>query len=72
MPTPTGVSDAAYLCQQQERSVHDLGLDVPFGHHPDAEATFEALFTLIELGWTVGCDGELLPPRWLFRSFLES
>ena len=72
MSLPTRVSDSAYLCHQQERPVHDLRPDVPFGHHPDAAATYEAIFVLIELGWTVGCDGELLPPQWLIRSFLES
>ena len=72
MPIPNGVPDAAYLCHQQLIPVQYLRPGVPFGHHPDAEATFKALFILIELGWTVGCDGELLPPQWLLRSFLES
>ena len=72
MPNSTGVSNAAYLCHQQLIPVQDLRRDVKFGHHPDAAATYEAIFVLIELGWTVGCDGELLPPQWLLRSFLES
>ena len=28
----------------------------------------EAIQILIEYGWIVGCDGELLPPRWVRRS----
>ena len=28
----------------------------------------EAIQTLIEYGWIIGCDGELLPPRWVRRA----
>ena len=28
----------------------------------------EAIQVLIEFGWVVGCDGELLPPRWVRRT----
>ena len=28
----------------------------------------DAISTLIEFGFVVGCDGELLPPRWLRRA----
>lgn len=28
----------------------------------------DAINTLIEFGFVVGCDGELLPPRWLRRA----
>jgi hypothetical protein len=28
----------------------------------------EAIQLLIEYGWIVGCDGELLPPRWVRRA----
>ena len=27
----------------------------------------EAILTLTEWGWCLGCDGELLPPRWFRR-----
>ena len=27
----------------------------------------EAILTLTEWGWTIGCDGELLPPKWFRR-----
>ena len=29
-----------------------------------------AIDRLIQMGWSVGCDGELLPPRW-FRGHFE-
>jgi hypothetical protein len=29
-----------------------------------------AINHLIHMGWSVGCDGELLPPRW-FRGHFE-
>ena len=28
----------------------------------------DAINTLIDFGFVVGCDGELLPPRWLRRA----
>lgn len=28
----------------------------------------EAIQVLIDYGWIVGCDGELLPPRWVRRT----
>lgn len=27
-----------------------------------------AIDCLIEFGWVLGCDGELLPPRWFRRA----
>jgi len=27
----------------------------------------EAILTLTEWGWVIGCDGELLPPKWFKR-----
>ena len=27
----------------------------------------EAILTLTEWGWVIGCDGELLPPKWFRR-----
>ena len=35
-----------------------------FGHR---ERVADAINVLIELGFILGCDGELLPPRWLRR-----
>ena len=29
-----------------------------------------AINHLVHLGWSVGCDGELLPPRW-FRGHVD-
>jgi len=85
MPMPTGVSDAAYLCQQQRIPVQDLrhgdasGQDheqkssneeihkseESFGHSSHRYDVAEAINTLIQYGFSIGCDGELLPPRWL-------
>ena len=46
-------------------------------HGPDSEIRVsasertyecaEAINTLITWGWSLGCDGELLPPRWFRR-----
>ena len=46
-------------------------------HGPDSEIRVsaserayecaEAILTLTEWGWVIGCDGELLPPRWFRR-----
>ena len=35
-----------------------------FGHR---ERVADAINVLIEFGFILGCDGELLPPRWLRR-----
>ena len=68
MPIPTGVSDSAYLCHQQERPVHDLRLVQSFGHSALPYDVAEAIKTLIDHGFLIGCDGELLPPRWVRRA----
>jgi hypothetical protein len=34
-----------------------------FGH----QEAFELINALVEWGWVIGCDGELLPPRWFRR-----
>ena len=36
-------------------------------HGPESETCVSAINTLITWGWTLGCDGELLPPRWFRR-----
>ena len=33
----------------------------------DKQRVAHAINTLIEFGFVLGCDGELLPPRWLRR-----
>ena len=32
-------------------------------------ALAEAINTLIDAGYKLGCDGELLPPKWVFEAF---
>jgi len=68
MPDPTRILNAAYLCQQQERPVQDLRLAESFGHGSLPYDVAEAIKTLIDHGFSVGCDGELLPPRWVRRA----
>jgi len=65
MPIPSGVSDPAYLCQQQDSPVQDLRHERTYGHNSIRYDVAEAISTLIDYGFTVGCDGELLPPRWV-------
>ena len=65
MNAPLGVSDAAYLCHQQLSPVQDLRPEEPFGHSSHKYEVAEAIKTLIDYGFFIGCDGELLPPRWL-------
>ena len=65
MPAPLQSHDSAYLCQQQGITVHDLRRDVSFGHTSLPYEHAEWLAQGLELGYTIGCDGELLPPRWV-------
>ena len=66
-------------------SVPDLSLGncVPvsaagmYVQNPETDSFFRRLKSaklainhLIQMGWSVGCDGELLPPRW-FRGHFE-
>ena len=32
----------------------------------------EAINCLIDAGYKLGCDGELLPPKWAFEAFKEA
>lgn len=32
-------------------------------------ALAEAINTLIDAGYKLGCDGELLPPKWAYEAF---
>ena len=32
----------------------------------------EAINTLIDAGYKLGCDGELLPPKWAYEAFKEA
>ena len=35
-------------------------------------ALAEAINTLIDAGYKLGCDGELLPPKWAYEAFKEA
>jgi len=65
MLTDFEVSSPEYLCQQQDSPVHDLRQEEEFGHSSHRYDVAEAINTLIQYGFSIGCDGELLPPRWL-------
>ena len=32
----------------------------------------EAINCLIDAGYKLGCDGELLPPKWAYEAFKEA
>ena len=68
MPTPTLVADSAYLCHQQHCPVQDLRPVQSFGHSSLPYDLAEWLAQGLEFGYSVGCDGELLPPRWVRRA----
>lgn len=63
MTAPTAVSSTCVSVSTAETQgpKNETGVTAS-GHR---FAVREAINTLIEYGFTVGCDGELLPPRWI-------
>ena len=55
------VSTAETQCPVPETGVSAFG---PY----DRDQVARALDVLFDFGFIVGCDGELLPPRWLSRA----
>ena len=53
------VFDAESPCPENESRVPVFGRSTRVA---------DAINVLIEFGFKLGCDGELLPPRWLRRS----
>ncbi len=49
-----------------ETQVH---LYAPFSVTEGCYDVADAINILIEAGYRLGCDGELLPPRWAFEAF---
>ena len=49
-----------------ETQVH---LYAPFSVTEGCYDVAEAINILIEAGYRLGCDGELLPPRWAYEAF---
>ena len=67
MTTPTEFSQPAYLCPQQS----DLWPEPETADHLfKLHVAARAVRILKRLGWTTGCDGELLPPDWARREEL--
>ena len=63
MTAPRAVSQPCVSVSTTETNGPNSETRVPaIGHQ---YAVREAINTLIEFGFTVGCDGELLPPRWI-------
>ena len=63
MTAPRAVSQPCVSVSTTETTGPNSETRVPaIGHQ---YAVREAINTLIEFGFTVGCDGELLPPRWI-------
>ena len=65
MPHPSSVSPPCVSASTADTSCPENETRVT------AERAYEcaeAIQILIEYGWIVGCDGELLPPRWVRRS----
>ncbi len=43
-----------------------------FGHDPSVPHIYvlaDAINCLIDAGYKLGCDGELLPPKWAYEAF---
>ena len=63
MTAPRAVSQPCVSVSTTETTGPKSETRVPaIGHQ---YAVREAINTLIEFGFIVGCDGELLPPRWI-------
>ena len=60
------VSIAETQMSKAETQVH---LYAPFSVTEGCYDIAEAINILIEAGYRLGCDGELLPPRWAYEAF---
>jgi hypothetical protein len=65
MPLPASVSPPRVSVSTEETQCPDCETGVSASR---AYECAEAIQVLIEYGWVVGCDGELLPPRWVRRT----
>jgi len=52
------VSTAGKLCPEHE--IHDVTSE-------DLDQIYRAINLLKSYGWFIGCDGELLAPRWIME-----
>ena len=68
-PSCVPVSIAETHLSKKETSAQDLG-PAESGLHIYELA--EAINCLIDAGYKLGCDGELLPPKWAYEVFKEA
>ena len=65
---------AGVSCPCVPVSITDTPWDSPETGH-DVQAVYEiaeAINLLIDAGYTIGCDGELLPPSWIRKNQVEA
>jgi len=65
-PPCVPVSTAGTRMSKAETQVHGYK---PFSVTEGCYDVAEAINILIEAGYRLGCDGELLPPRWAYEAF---
>ena len=65
MHYPSGVSSPCVPVSATVNPCPGLETGEPTGHSHHKYEVAEAIHTLIDYGFSIGCDGELLPPRWL-------
>ena len=63
------VSTAGALESKNETKAAQIGPDQTGMHIYELA---EAINCLIDAGYKLGCDGELLPPKWAYEAFKEA
>ena len=72
MNYPSGVSSPCVPVSTTGNPCPEHETGEVFGQEARVSRVLDAMDVLIDEGFIVGCDGELLPPRWLNRLVLES
>ena len=68
LPYMTAPASVSLPCVPVSTTATDGPKDETLDRLERASECALAIQTLIEFGWIVGCDGELLPPRWVRRA----
>ena len=63
------VSTAGVLESKNETKAAECG---PISMESHIYELADAINCLIDAGYTLGCDGELLPPKWAYEAFKEA
>ena len=63
------VSTAVPHSSKFETNADEFG---PVSLEPHVYELADAINCLIEAGYKLGCDGELLPPKWAYEAFKEA